>query len=152
MDANEWQDEVAAAQPEIDQRTEQLVSKGRWAVPGYKASLPHIFGAERTNANTRIGEVRRPVRPISCLFSFAKSCPVWVVLPYLVNSAWNAIIEFDVHQSYDDNVPCECDKSSGPSYHIGDAPCEMKCWEIVAIDKQVQEYDWATTADQKADA
>ncbi|KAG9198069.1 ATP synthase d subunit [Epicoccum nigrum] len=32
-------DEVAAAQPEIDQRTEQLVSKGRWAVPGYKASL-----------------------------------------------------------------------------------------------------------------
>ncbi|KAF2689576.1 mitochondrial ATP synthase [Lentithecium fluviatile CBS 122367] len=29
-------DEVASAQPEIDQRTEQLVSKGRWAVPGYK--------------------------------------------------------------------------------------------------------------------
>lgn len=30
------QDEVAAAQPEIDQRTEQLVSKGKWMVPGYK--------------------------------------------------------------------------------------------------------------------
>lgn len=30
------QDEVAAAQPEIDKRTEQLVSKGRWQVPGYK--------------------------------------------------------------------------------------------------------------------
>ncbi|KAG9575359.1 hypothetical protein KCU77_g12023, partial [Aureobasidium melanogenum] len=29
-------DEVAAAQPEIDQRTEQLVKKGRWMVPGYK--------------------------------------------------------------------------------------------------------------------
>jgi len=29
-------DEVAAAEPEIDQRTAQLVSKGRWAVPGYK--------------------------------------------------------------------------------------------------------------------
>ncbi|KAF2197290.1 NAC-domain-containing protein [Delitschia confertaspora ATCC 74209] len=29
-------DEVAAAQPDIDMRTEQLVSKGRWAVPGYK--------------------------------------------------------------------------------------------------------------------
>ncbi|KAF2830030.1 NAC-domain-containing protein [Ophiobolus disseminans] len=29
-------DEVAAAQPDIDKRTEQLVSKGRWAVPGYK--------------------------------------------------------------------------------------------------------------------
>ncbi|KAL9627816.1 MAG: hypothetical protein Q9204_006311, partial [Flavoplaca sp. TL-2023a] len=29
-------DEVAAAQPEIDKRTDQLVSKGRWQVPGYK--------------------------------------------------------------------------------------------------------------------
>ncbi|THX50401.1 hypothetical protein D6C84_02857 [Aureobasidium pullulans] len=29
-------DDVAAAQPEIDQRTEQLVKKGRWMVPGYK--------------------------------------------------------------------------------------------------------------------
>ncbi|CAO2651195.1 Nn.00g094920.m01.CDS01 [Neocucurbitaria sp. VM-36] len=29
-------DEVAAAQPDIDKRTEQLVAKGRWAVPGYK--------------------------------------------------------------------------------------------------------------------
>ncbi|KAF2116945.1 hypothetical protein BDV96DRAFT_598773 [Lophiotrema nucula] len=29
-------DEVAAAQPDIDKRTEQLVSKGRWHVPGYK--------------------------------------------------------------------------------------------------------------------
>lgn len=25
-----------AAQPDIDKRTEQLVSKGRWQVPGYK--------------------------------------------------------------------------------------------------------------------
>lgn len=32
-------DEVAAAQPDIDKRTEQLVSKGRWAVPGYKVRL-----------------------------------------------------------------------------------------------------------------
>ena len=30
------QDEVAAAQPDIDKRVSQLVSKGRWAVPGYK--------------------------------------------------------------------------------------------------------------------
>ncbi|KAF1827868.1 ATP synthase D chain, mitochondrial [Dissoconium aciculare CBS 342.82] len=29
-------DEVVAARPEIDKRVEQLVSKGRWAVPGYK--------------------------------------------------------------------------------------------------------------------
>ncbi len=36
MDANILQDEVAAARPDIDERTTQLVSKGRWAVPGYK--------------------------------------------------------------------------------------------------------------------
>ncbi|MCJ1364526.1 ATP synthase d subunit [Acarospora aff. strigata] len=30
-------DEVVAARPDIDERTEQLVSKGRWQVPGYKA-------------------------------------------------------------------------------------------------------------------
>ncbi|MCJ1278837.1 ATP synthase d subunit [Puttea exsequens] len=29
-------DEVVAARPDIDERTEQLVSKGKWDVPGYK--------------------------------------------------------------------------------------------------------------------
>ncbi|KAL6721843.1 ATP synthase d subunit [Lecanora helva] len=29
-------DEVAAARPDIDERVTQLVSKGRWQVPGYK--------------------------------------------------------------------------------------------------------------------
>ncbi|KAK6440884.1 GAL4 enhancer protein, partial [Oleoguttula sp. CCFEE 5521] len=29
-------DEVVAARPDIDTRVEQLVSKGRWQVPGYK--------------------------------------------------------------------------------------------------------------------
>ncbi|KAN0119824.1 putative ATP synthase subunit D, mitochondrial [Hyaloscypha variabilis] len=29
-------DEVAAARPDIDEKTAQLVSKGRWSVPGYK--------------------------------------------------------------------------------------------------------------------
>ncbi|KAK0655794.1 hypothetical protein B0T16DRAFT_397723 [Cercophora newfieldiana] len=29
-------DDVAAAEPSIDEKTAQLVSKGRWAVPGYK--------------------------------------------------------------------------------------------------------------------
>ncbi|KAK4042482.1 hypothetical protein C8A01DRAFT_44496 [Parachaetomium inaequale] len=29
-------DEVAAAEPSIDEKTSKLVSKGRWAVPGYK--------------------------------------------------------------------------------------------------------------------
>jgi len=29
-------DEIAAARPDIDEKTAQLVSRGRWAVPGYK--------------------------------------------------------------------------------------------------------------------
>ncbi|KAK3069960.1 ATP synthase d subunit, partial [Teratosphaeriaceae sp. CCFEE 6253] len=29
-------DEVVAARPDIDERVSQLVSKGRWQVPGYK--------------------------------------------------------------------------------------------------------------------
>lgn len=29
-------DEVAAAEPSIDEKTAKLVSKGRWSVPGYK--------------------------------------------------------------------------------------------------------------------
>ncbi|KAI9765627.1 MAG: ATP synthase d subunit [Geoglossum umbratile] len=29
-------DEVVAARPDIEERTKQLVSKGRWSVPGYK--------------------------------------------------------------------------------------------------------------------
>lgn len=33
-------DEVAAAEPSIDEKTAKLVSKGRWAVPGYKVSCP----------------------------------------------------------------------------------------------------------------
>lgn len=59
------QDEVAAAQPDIDKRTEQLVSKGRWAVPGYKASL-HCLCCDLIHlANYAIGEIRRLVRSIS---------------------------------------------------------------------------------------
>jgi hypothetical protein len=33
-------DEVAAAEPSIDEKTSKLVSKGRWSVPGYKVRTP----------------------------------------------------------------------------------------------------------------
>ncbi|MCJ1300955.1 ATP synthase d subunit [Hypocenomyce scalaris] len=35
-------DEVVAAQPDIDKRTEQLVSKGRWKVPGYQEKFGNL--------------------------------------------------------------------------------------------------------------
>lgn len=34
--ADSFQDEVASAQPEIDEKTSSLVSKGKWMPPGYK--------------------------------------------------------------------------------------------------------------------
>jgi hypothetical protein len=38
-------DEVAAAEPSIDEKTAKLVSKGRWSVPGYKVgSTPSLLG------------------------------------------------------------------------------------------------------------
>jgi hypothetical protein len=39
-------DEVAAAEPSIDEKTAKLVSKGRWSVPGYKVR----FAAVRRSA------------------------------------------------------------------------------------------------------
>jgi hypothetical protein len=35
------QDDVAAAEPSIDEKTAKLVSKGRWTVPGYKVCTTH---------------------------------------------------------------------------------------------------------------
>ena len=41
------QDEVAAARPDIDERVSQLVSKGRWHVPGYKVRFISSAGRRR---------------------------------------------------------------------------------------------------------
>lgn len=41
------QEEVVAAQPDIDKRTEQLVSKGRWQVPGYKVRVTRSIASGR---------------------------------------------------------------------------------------------------------
>jgi len=41
--ANEaLQDEVVAARPDIDERVSQLVSKGRWQVPGYTEKFGNL--------------------------------------------------------------------------------------------------------------
>jgi hypothetical protein len=69
------------AQPEIDKRTEQLISKGRWAVPGYKASCPYQIRGSSIRANTHTGEVWRSVRLVNISFYVATICPIWVVSP-----------------------------------------------------------------------
>jgi hypothetical protein len=51
-------DDVAAAEPSIDEKTTQLVSKGRWSVPGYKVRFPRAIssqcpGVDANDANRR---------------------------------------------------------------------------------------------------
>lgn len=77
-------DEVAAARPDIDEKTAQLVSKGRWMVPGYKVCLHlctfrtlcglHVRSAILSNANRCIGEIRRLV---SSLDQWCRKCLVF---------------------------------------------------------------------------
>ena len=61
-------DEVAAAEPSIDEKTTKLVTKGRWSVPGYKVRVYCRLTA--TSCQTEmltllIGEVRRSFCPLS---------------------------------------------------------------------------------------
>ena len=54
------QDDVNAALPEVEERTRQLVVKGRWMVPGYKVRvLVHLCRAECV-LTVSTGEVWRP--------------------------------------------------------------------------------------------
>jgi hypothetical protein len=53
---------VAAAQPEIDEKTSQLVSKGRWSVPGYKVCFVSLWIRRIAGCvNYFTGEIRRPL-------------------------------------------------------------------------------------------
>lgn len=45
------QDDVAAAEPSIDEKTSKLVSRGRWGVPGYKVRSPPYTAPQLTFAN-----------------------------------------------------------------------------------------------------
>lgn len=51
-----------AANPEIDERTSQLVSKGRWQVPGYKVCCPGTCPLRLNHSLTMLtGEIWRSV-------------------------------------------------------------------------------------------
>ncbi|KAJ5028613.1 hypothetical protein J3E72DRAFT_237922 [Bipolaris maydis] len=96
-------DEVAAAQPEIDKRTEQLVSKGRWAVPGYKARFWSNCLDQCINTNTPTGEVWRSVRPLNIFFPCSLSVPDLGCITYVfVNSSreWKCNLDSD-HMYWD---------------------------------------------------
>lgn len=66
------QDEVAAARADIDKRTEQLVSKGRWEVPGYKVrSSTETKSDNYTYVLIPItGEVRRSLAPVNYVLTW----------------------------------------------------------------------------------
>lgn len=59
-------DEVAAAEPSIDEKTAKLVSRGRWSVPGYKVRLLH--GSHKSckvhMLTFAAGEIRRSFRTL----------------------------------------------------------------------------------------
>ncbi|RYO90119.1 hypothetical protein DL766_002483 [Monosporascus sp. MC13-8B] len=64
-------EEVAAAEPSIDEKTAKLVSKGRWTVPGYKVRLPPSFfmaaavdHVRVADKSSRLGKIRRPLPAI----------------------------------------------------------------------------------------
>lgn len=53
------QEDVAAAEPQIDERTSQLVSKGRWQVPGYKVRENSCQLIHEAKLKFDAGEIRR---------------------------------------------------------------------------------------------
>lgn len=53
-----------AARPDIDQRVEQLVSKGRWQVPGYKVRFEVCYAMLGIWLTSVAGEIRRPFRAV----------------------------------------------------------------------------------------
>ncbi len=64
------QDEVAAAEKSIDEKTNELVSKGRWMVPGYKVrrdNTLHPFIDAIDDLTPIIGEVWRSGRCVKNL-------------------------------------------------------------------------------------
>lgn len=57
---------MVAARPDIDERVSQLVSKGRWQVPGYKVSLLVLMNCELVLTKI-VGALRRPLGAIISL-------------------------------------------------------------------------------------
>ena len=71
------QDDIVAARPDIDERTAQLVSKGRWAVPGYKVRQqpPSIAFPSKSNQTSNLrtpslGKIRRSIYAIESIIPF----------------------------------------------------------------------------------
>jgi hypothetical protein len=74
------------------------VSKGRWAVPGYKVRLQGNMDQLRRHANNPAGEVRRSVRTLSIFFPCRQNVPNLGCITYVfVNSSgeWKCILDFD---------------------------------------------------------
>ena len=51
------------ARPDIDEKVTQLVSKGRWMVPGYKV-FESLFGAEAKMLIVAVGKIWRPLNSL----------------------------------------------------------------------------------------
>lgn len=87
-DANGLQDEVAAAEKSIDEKTTQLIAKGRWMVPGYKVrSTSFISSLIRQFADPR----RR--RSLATLLSYNRTVPHTLQLSFVYSSIVDTIYQ-----------------------------------------------------------
>ncbi len=69
------QDDCAAAEPSIDEKTASLVSKGRWSVPGYKVRLLSFPGGSPQTPGLASLEVVYPQTPFEERSGDAGGCP-----------------------------------------------------------------------------
>ena len=66
-------DEVAAAEPSIDEKTSKLVSKGRWSVPGYKVGFlsgPCVWFCDTDQDNRRDSATSLSYKQLAARFPF----------------------------------------------------------------------------------
>jgi hypothetical protein len=87
-------DEVAAAEPSIDEKTAKLVSKGRWSVPGYKVCLFPTW-------NMRMVRLLTLCRKNSaiCPFSRRRGCSVPFVYSSIVDSGYRVRKTTRIHRT-----------------------------------------------------
>lgn len=121
-------DEVAAAEPSIDEKTSKLVSKGRWSVPGYKVRFcppiprQNLYFLEEQVADC---ENRRDSATSLC-YKHAVRFPDFLVYSSIVDSRsaeGGSVTEGQFHLVNQSVLPCR------PAfvYHV-QASCTLFCY------------------------
>jgi hypothetical protein len=122
------------------------VSKGRWAVPGYKVRLLNDMEGSRREANNPTGEVRRSVRPLSIFFPSSQNVPDLGCITYVfVNSSgeWKCILDFDHELARFQLSPLSCHSPTNrhfQQYHDM-SPNDNSTTELDPLGRQLEMRD-----------